>query len=139
MLLAENSPFNNAVDKPKSAVQVDVIVAVKLVVTHVVSGVAPQSPNTTGPVTSVMLESRRMFTPVKALDSPIATMLTTTDVGDDCVKVTVADPAGDPEVGVGLSWATFAVNRRRQRLGINAETAIADVLAPKLEPSNVMV
>lgn len=103
MLLPENSPFNNTLVKPNAAVQVDVIVAVEPVVTHAVNGDAPQSPNTTGPVASVMLESRWMCTPVRELDRPVAATLTTTDVGDDWVKVTVADPAGDPDVGVGLS------------------------------------
>lgn len=68
----------------------------------------------------------------------MATTVTTTDVGDDCVNVTVADPLGDP-VGAGLSCSASAVNWRSQRLGIRAATAIADTLAPKLEPSNVMV
>ncbi len=75
-----------------------------------------------------------MWTPTRALVKPAATTAMETEVGDCCVKVTVADLAGELTIGNGL-----VTNCLSQRLGIETETETAVALAPKLEPSTVMV
>ena len=56
MLLAENKPFKIALVNPDAAVQVAETVGLEPD-GHAVSGNAPQSPKTTGPVACAMLES----------------------------------------------------------------------------------
>ena len=56
MLLAENRPFNIALVNPDAVFQVDATVGLKPA-GHGVIGDEPQSPKTTGPVVSDMLES----------------------------------------------------------------------------------
>ncbi len=117
MLLAENRPFKTALVNPEVVFQVAVTVADEPV-GHATSGSAPHSPNTTGPIESVMLESMWICTPFSALVNPVAAMVMETEVGESCVNVTLANPEGDPTVGAGLSWATVATYCLLQRLGM---------------------
>jgi len=138
MLLEEYRPSNIALVKPDAAVQVAETVGFKPV-GHADKGREPQSPKTTGPVASESLESKWMWTPFKLLVRPVATTVMDTEVGDSCLNVTVADPAGDPTDGSGLSCAAVATNCRSQRLGTETETATAAAFDPKFEPSTVTV
>ncbi len=83
MLLEENRPFKIALVNPALVFQVAATVAPELVKAgHAFSGVAPQSPNTTGPVASVKLASMWMCTPVRALVNPVAAIVMETEVAE---------------------------------------------------------
>ena len=137
MLLAENRPFKIVLVNPDVVFQTAVIEAVEMD-GHVLNGDAPQSSNTTGPVASVMLESMYICTPVRLLVKPVATIVMETEVGESCVKATLAVPEGDPTLGAGFSWATVATNCLSQRLDMETATATVAAFSPKFEPSNVM-
>ena len=117
MLLAENRPFKTALVNPEVVFQVAVTVAVEPR-GHATRGSAPQSPNTTGPVESVMLESMWICTPVRALVNPVAAMVMETEVGESCVKVTLADPEGDPTLDTGNSESALAVQMMVPKAGL---------------------
>jgi hypothetical protein len=137
-LLVEKRPSNIALVKPDAAVHVAETVGLKPI-GHADKGREPHSPKTTGPEASESPESKWMWTPFKLLVKPVATTVMDTEVGDSCLKMTVADPAGDPTDGRGLSCAMVATNCRSQRLGTKTETATAEAVDPKFEPTTVMV